>query len=143
MQSWPESQLQVLRRFLQAPAAIYAALTMADEEMRTVLELDTGFLRDFSDKIWFYYAESDDWVGGQREVVLRALRGTPAESRVVHGRSEIPHGFCIGKESRHVGVCFFDIFFLWSDHSAEVAAQCVKWMNAGGFLEDVDASSEA
>jgi pimeloyl-ACP methyl ester carboxylesterase len=108
MRSWPESQLQVLRRFLQAPAAIYAALTLADEEMRTVLELDAGFLRDFSDEIWFFYAESDDWVGGQREVVLRALRGTPAESRVVHGRSEIPHGFCISEESsfefRQVGV---------------------------------------
>ena len=82
---------------------------MADEEMRTVLELDTGFIRDFSDKIWFYYAENDDWVGGQREVVLHALRGTSAESRVVHGRSEIPHGFCISKESFFVFSFSFDI----------------------------------
>jgi len=116
--SWPESQLQVLRRFLQAPAALYASLTMADDEMRTVLELDVGFLREFSDKVWFYYAERDEWVGGQREVVLRALRGTPAEARVVHGNSDIPHGFTI-------------------NHSAEVASQCVKWMNAGRFLGDV------
>ena len=99
LHSWPESQLQVLRRFLQAPAALYASLTMADDEMKTVLELDVGFLREFSDKVWFYYAERDDWVGGQREVVLRALRGTPAEVRVVHGHSDIPHGFTISKQS--------------------------------------------
>jgi len=91
---------------------------MADDEMKTVLELDVSFLREFSDKVWFYYAERDNWVGGQREVVLRALCGTPAEVRVVHGHSDIPHGFSI-------------------NHSAEVASQCVKWMDAGGFLGDV------
>ncbi len=114
---------------------------MADDEVRSVLDPDVGFLREFSDKVWFYYAERDDWVGGQREVVLRALRGTPAEVRVVHGRSDIPHGFCISEESslsfRHVEV--FDPF-PWSDHSAEVASQCVKWMNAGGFLGDVSST---
>jgi 3-deoxy-D-arabino-heptulosonate 7-phosphate (DAHP) synthase len=88
---------------------------MANDEMKTVLELDVSFLREFSDKVWFNYAEMDDWVSGQREVVLRALRGTPAEAHVVHGRSDIPHGFCI-------------------THNSEVASQCVKWMNAGGFL---------
>ena len=86
---------------------------MADDEMKTVLELDVSFLREFSDKVWFYYAERDDWVGGQREVVLRALRGTPAEVRVVHGHSDIPHGFTISKQSlsfRQVDV--FDTFSL-------------------------------
>lgn len=101
MLSWPESQLQVLRRFLHAPAAIYAAFTMADDEMKTVRELDVSFLREFSDRVWFYYAERDSWVGAQREVVLSALRGTPAEARVVHGRSDILHGFCISE------YCFF------------------------------------
>jgi hypothetical protein len=97
--SWPESQLQVLRRLLQSPAAIYAALTMADDEMRTVLELDVNFLREFSDKLWFYYVEKDHWVGNQREVVLRVLSGTPAEVRVVHGHSDIPHDFSISEQS--------------------------------------------
>ncbi|KAF8270146.1 hypothetical protein EI94DRAFT_1681141 [Lactarius quietus] len=121
--SWPESQLQVLRRFLQAPAAIYASFTMADDEMKTVRELDASYLGEFGAKSWFYYAERDDWVGGQREVVLRALSGTSAEAQVVHGRSDIPHGFCI-------------------NHSAEVAAQCVKWMTAGGFFGDAGISEE-
>jgi hypothetical protein len=80
MHSWPENQLQVLRRFLQSPAAIYAGFTMANDEMKTVLELDVSFLSEYSDRFWFYYAEKDDWVGEQREVVLRALRGTPAEA---------------------------------------------------------------
>ena len=91
--------MRVLGRLLQAPAAIYAALTMADDEIRIVLELDVSFLREFSDKVWFYYAERDGWVGGQREVVLRALRGTPAEVRVVHGHRDIPHGFSISENS--------------------------------------------
>ncbi|KAH9039444.1 hypothetical protein EDB83DRAFT_2411710 [Lactarius deliciosus] len=115
LHSWPDGQLRFLRRFLQAPAAIYASLIMADDEVKTVLDLDVGFLHEFSGKIWFYYAETDGWVGGQREVILRALRGTPAEVQVVHGRSDIPHGFCL-------------------NHSADVALQCLKWMHAGGFL---------
>ena len=65
--------------------------------MKTVLQLDVEFLREFSDRVWFYYAERDDWVGAQREVVLSALRGTPAEARVVRGRGDIPHGFCISE----------------------------------------------
>jgi hypothetical protein len=97
--SWPESQLRVLRRFLQSTAAIYASLTMADDAMKTVLELDVGFLREFSDKLWFYYAESDLWVSEQREAVLRALSGTPAEVRVVYGHSDIPHDFSISEQS--------------------------------------------
>ena len=110
--SWPESQLHNLRRFLQAPAALYASLTMADDEVKTVLELDVGFVREFSDKLWFYFAERDHWVGGQREVVLRALSGTPAEARVVRGRSGIPHGFSISEEFFSLSCGFLTLFFL-------------------------------
>ena len=70
---------------------------MADDEMRTVLGLDVNFLREFSNKLWFYYAEKDHWVSGQREVVLRVLSGTPAEMRVVYGHSDIPHDFSISE----------------------------------------------
>lgn len=72
-------------------------MTMADDEMRTVLGLDVSFLREFSDKLWFYYAEKDHWVSEQREVVLRVLSGTPAEMRVVYGHSYIPHDFSISE----------------------------------------------
>lgn len=115
--SWPTSQLRVVHNLLRAPAVIYASLTMANDEMETVRELDTEFLRDFAQNSWFYYAEEDNWVGEQFAVVLRVLRGTgtPMESHMVIGRSGIPHAFCI-------------------NHSAEVASQCVEWMRAGGFL---------
>ena len=93
--SWPGNQLQVLHAFLRAPAAIYAALTMANDEMQTVRELDADFLREFAQNLWFYYAEDDGWVGEQRAVVLRAVHGTPAESHVVLGVAGIPHAFCI------------------------------------------------
>jgi hypothetical protein len=33
--------------------------------------------------------------------------------------------------------------FLWSDHSAEVASQCIKWMEEGGFLGEVGVPEEA
>ncbi len=52
---------------------------MADDEVRNVLDLDVSFLSEFSDKVWFYYTERDDWVGGQRGVVLCALHRTPAD----------------------------------------------------------------
>jgi hypothetical protein len=68
---------------------------MGNDEMETVRELDANFLREFAHSLRFYYAEEDGWVGEQRAVIVRALRGTPAESHVVHGRAGIPHAFCI------------------------------------------------
>ena len=68
---------------------------MANDEMEMVRGLDADFLREFAHNLWFYYAEEDGWVGEQRALVVRALRGTPAESHVVHGRVGIPHAFCI------------------------------------------------
>ena len=43
------------------------------------------------------------------------------------------------------GVSLNSVFdrFSWLDHSAEVASQCVKWMDAGGFLGEVGAQEEA
>jgi hypothetical protein len=83
---------------LRAPAAIYAALTMANDEMERVRELDADFIRESAHKLWFYYAGEegeDGWVGEERAVVLRTLGGTSAESHVVLGRAGIPHAFCI------------------------------------------------
>jgi len=112
--SWPTSQLRVVHNLLRAPAAIYAALTMANDEMETVHELDTDFLREFAQNLWFYYAEEDDWVGEQLGVVLRALRGTPAELHVVLGRPGIPHAFCIS----------VSFFFLLSSHHDHCSYLC-------------------
>ena len=83
---------------------------MANDEMETVRELDTDFLRDFAQNLWFYYAEEDGWVGEQLAVVLRALRdtGAPTESHVVLGPPGIPHAFCISASS----FFFFSFFAL-------------------------------
>ena len=135
--SWPRSQLRVLHNLLRAPAAIYAALTMANDEMETVRELDTDFLRDFAQNLQFYYADEDDWVGEQFAAVLRALRGTPTESHVVIGRPGIPHSFCISAYFFFF-ICIVIVLILMfppaKDDSAEIASQCVEWMRAGGFL---------
>jgi hypothetical protein len=109
---------------------------MAHDELETVRDLDTDFLREFAENLWFYYADEDDWVGDQRGVVLRALQGTAMESHVIHDRGGAPHAFCIS------AACFSSFVVKWSDHpcitdhSAEVASQCLKWMRAGGFLGD-------
>lgn len=70
---------------------------MAHEEMSQVRELDTALLSEYKDRIWFYYAEHDDWVGEQREVVLRTFNADSDSVRVVRGHRDIPHAFCISK----------------------------------------------
>ena len=135
--SWSASQLQVLRSFLRAPTAIYASLTMAHDELETVRDLDTDFLREFAENLWFYYADEDDWVGDQRRVVLRALQGTAAESHVVLDHGGVPHAFCISAAFSYSFVVKWSDDPGITDHSAEVASQCLKWMRAAGFLGDV------
>ena len=64
---------------------------MARDEMHIITALDVSFLSQHSSKLWFYYAERDDWVGKERESVMQVLR-EPAAFRTVPG---IPHAFCI------------------------------------------------
>ncbi|KAF9777446.1 hypothetical protein BJ322DRAFT_1115012 [Thelephora terrestris] len=75
---WPAPQLRVLRDLLRSPAAIYACLTLADEEMKTIVALDEGLLSEHQHKLWLYFAKRDDWLGDG-----------------VHGEPDIPHAFCI------------------------------------------------
>lgn len=93
---WPQPQIQVLQGLIQSPTSIFAALTMAHEEMNQVRELDTALLHKYKDRIWFYYADHDDWVGEQRGFVLRVLDADSDYVKVVPG---IPHAFCISKSA--------------------------------------------
>jgi hypothetical protein len=70
---------------------------MGCDEMINVRDLDTPLLAEHKDRIWFYYSEKDDWVGNQREAVLRAVDADPEYARVVHGHRDIPHSFCISE----------------------------------------------
>lgn len=70
---------------------------MAHDEMNTIKELDVELLRYHQRHINFYFAEKDDWVGEQREVVLSAIDADPGSVKVVHGEKDIPHAFCISE----------------------------------------------
>ncbi|KII94198.1 hypothetical protein PLICRDRAFT_50181 [Plicaturopsis crispa FD-325 SS-3] len=107
--TYPASQAHVIRRYVQSSTAVYASLLMAQDEMRTIRDLDTHSLDIHKHHLWLYFAERDDWVGAQREVVLRALRTEPDSVRIVRGHGDIPHAFCI-------------------NHGEELASQCLQWL---------------
>jgi hypothetical protein len=94
---WPAPQLRVLRDLLRSPAAIYACLTLADEEMKTIVALDEGLLSEHQHKLWLYFAKRDDWVGDGREEIIQAFHPDHEAVQVVHGEPDIPHAFCISK----------------------------------------------
>jgi hypothetical protein len=95
---WPAPQLKVLHNLLRSPTAIYACLTLADEEMKTIKALDEGSMREHQHKLWLYFAEHDDWVGDGREEIIKAFHPQDREAvRVVHGEAGIPHAFCISE----------------------------------------------
>ena len=70
---------------------------MAHDEVNNIRDLDTSLLDKHKDKIWFYYAEQDEWVDNQREVVMHAIDAESGYVRVVRGHKDIPHAFCISK----------------------------------------------
>jgi len=118
--AYPRDQLDVLRSFIASPCAVYTSLTLANDEMRTICALDANLLHEHAAKLHFYFAESDGWVGDERERILDVLKEThsslyPDTVKIVHGHRDIPHAFCI-------------------NHSVEIASQCVSWMRDGGYL---------
>ena len=92
---WPDAQLIVLRRLLNSPSAIYAALSMAHEEMQTIKELDIDLLMDNKDKIHMYFTELDQWVGENKAAILAEFDPGEDNVKIVHGPEDIPHAFCI------------------------------------------------
>ncbi|KAF8519114.1 hypothetical protein BU17DRAFT_90299 [Hysterangium stoloniferum] len=112
--SWPEHQRAVLRSFIRSPDSIFAALILAEDEMRTITAPDHSLLTEHLSKLWLCYAEKDDWVGEEREVLTRLL-GEPADVRIVHCNHGVPHAFCIL-------------------HGDLIAQQCGNWLRMGGFV---------
>lgn len=95
--NWPAPQLNVLRGLLRSPTAIYACLTLADEEMKTIMGLEEELMNKHQHKLWLYFAEHDDWVGDSREVITKAFHPDHEAARIVRGEADIPHAFCISK----------------------------------------------
>lgn len=112
---YPIPQARVLLSFLLSPSSIFAAMTMANDEMISIRELDVATLDTYRHQIWFYFAEKDDWVDQGRETILQVFRADPDTVKVVHGHCDIPHAFCI-------------------NHSEELAAECYEWLISGGFV---------
>ncbi|KAK2461623.1 hypothetical protein APHAL10511_006086 [Amanita phalloides] len=107
--AWPASQISALRRLLGSPQTIWAALTMADHEMQVIKELDIPLLTENDHRLYFYFAEQDDWVGEYRDEILKSLGPEPGSVKVVFGPRDIPHDFCI-------------------NHGEQLASQCHRWL---------------
>lgn len=67
---------------------------MAHDEMRMIKEPDSMFLKEKSSNLWLYYAETDNWVGKERESIISLLGEGAIRLRCNHG---VPHSFCIRK----------------------------------------------
>ena len=94
---WPVEQLQVLRGLLNSPTAIYNALTLANDEMNTIKELDVALLQQYRHRIHLYFGEADDWVGKNKDTILKAFEADEENVKVAHGHPDIPHSFCISE----------------------------------------------
>lgn len=99
---------------------------MAYDEMHTIKDLDLALLEDCRDKLCFYYAEQDDWVGDEKLRVLDALHPHREAVSIVHDEVHgIPHAFCISECLRSL----FSLSLIYSqDHGEQLAEQCSLWL---------------
>lgn len=82
-----------------SPGTVTAALGMAAEEMRRVKELDSTTLRQYGDRLWWYWAEgeTDGWVQGKsiteiERVLDEAGHDANQRTRCSDG---MKHAFCL------------------------------------------------
>ncbi|KAH8119929.1 hypothetical protein DFH11DRAFT_1500197 [Phellopilus nigrolimitatus] len=129
---WPVEQFHILWSFINSPSAVLASLTLAHEEMLTIQELDIPLLEKIKHKLYFYLAEMDDWVGANKDTILREMADEPHSIRVKHGRHGIPHAYCISSHNAFsCRVRFrdrFSLFFFCLDHGKELADQSLQWL---------------
>jgi len=93
--SWPAQHVLVLRHFIGSSTAVHSSLAMANEEMKTIRDLDIDIIQKCRHSLWFYYAEQDDWVGEERQRLLGLLDPIVHPSRFVLAPAGVPHAFCI------------------------------------------------
>ncbi|KAF8913031.1 hypothetical protein CPB84DRAFT_1957423 [Gymnopilus junonius] len=107
--AWPKEQLRVLRDFLSSPTSVLAALSMAYQEMKYIRDLDLDLLEQHKPKLYFYYAQKDDWIGEERQRVFHAMNAEEQSLNMLLAPKGIPHAFCIS-------------------HGELVAQQCQEWL---------------
>ncbi|KXN85673.1 hypothetical protein AN958_10856 [Leucoagaricus sp. SymC.cos] len=106
---WPIFQLKVLRELIRSPESVRATLRMGDEEMLEIRELDVALLHENRQRLWFYFADRDGWVGKQKNLILNSFKPDAGSLRITYGDPSIPHAFCI-------------------NYGEEVAQQCHRWL---------------
>ncbi|KAF9447797.1 alpha/beta-hydrolase [Macrolepiota fuliginosa MF-IS2] len=106
---WPISQVKVIRELTKSPSSIRATLRMGHEEMLQIREPDVALLHEHRDRLWFYFAEHDDWVGKQKEYIINKLKPEAGSLRITYGDPKIPHAFSL-------------------NYGEEVAQQCHQWL---------------
>ena len=112
---------------------------MANDEMKTICELDVQLVRRKSHHIWMYFAERDDWVGAYREHILEAFSGDEEHIKIVLGAQDIPHAFCISK-CKNIPL-YLSINSDAIDHSEHLAMQCLDWIRPLLVTSQIIASS--
>ena len=92
-------QLGVLRSLINSPRSVLSALTLAHEEMLTIKEVNSALFQGTRHRLLLVFAEEDDWVGSNKETILREV-GHESTSVIIHNaRHGIPHAYCISKRS--------------------------------------------
>jgi len=72
---------------------------MAHEEMKAIQDLDEALLVQHSDKLFFFYAETDGWVGNEKANFLRRFDPNHQSKNITHGPTDVPHAFCISEQT--------------------------------------------
>lgn len=92
---WPINQLKVLLELIRSSDSVRATLRMGDEEMLEIRDLDVDLLQENRHRLWFYFADHDDWVGKQRHHILSNFKPDSGSLRITLGEPFMPHAFCI------------------------------------------------
>ncbi|KAF9015551.1 hypothetical protein BDQ17DRAFT_1229560 [Cyathus striatus] len=108
---WPIQQIRTLQILLNSSSSIEAALFMASDEMDHIKSLDISLLKQYLNRLWFYYAEKDDWVGEEKGRFITSMHPDRDNLQIVHGEQDIPHAFCI-------------------NHGEKLAQQCHVWLQS-------------
>jgi hypothetical protein len=121
-QIWPKDALVILSTFVSSSNALYASMTLAGDEMRSVTSLNTTLLSRVKSKLQIIYSEEGDgWVGTNHEEVISKLED--CASKVYFAK--VPHAFCIREYLR----LFECLTKSRADHSKEMADACIPRMH--------------
>lgn len=119
----------MLRAFVGSSTAVNSSLAMANEEMKSINNLDIDVIDQHQDKLRFFHAEQDDWVGEERERLLKLLGPIRVAhpSRFIIAPTGVPHVFCVSESTLFAWMTFLHHCHS-QDHYELVANQCHDWL---------------